>query len=279
MWEKEAQSAAAVQINHPPPKHTPSATPPDTSSSWLLANNPSSSTPRLGLDRAVVVTGVSKGIGAAIARELAAKGCHVFGSVRRPGDAAALTDALGPAKFTPLVFDITDTVAFAAAVAVVDAALAGRTLFALVNNAGMHAGIDPAAAVTSDTLRTQLEVNLVAPIAVTQAFLPLLGTDRLRAGVPGRVVMMSSVYGNYAVPWNVRKKGGVEREREEREWIPVDRFFFLNLQKHTTHPYTNNTGRLLRLQIRLRRHFPVPAPRAGHLPHRRHHHAPGARAV
>jgi NAD(P)-dependent dehydrogenase (short-subunit alcohol dehydrogenase family) len=161
-----------------------------------------------------VVTGVSKGIGAATARELAARGCHVFGSVRRPADAAALTADLTPARFTPLVFDVTDGDAVAAAVAVVDAALAGRTLFGLVNNAGMHAGIDPVAVVTADTLRRQMEVNLIAPVMVTQAFLPLLGADRGRAGAPGRIVMMSSVYGNYGVPWNVRerkKRGGRER--------------------------------------------------------------------
>ena len=114
------------------------------------------------------------------------------------------------------MFDVTDSVAVAAGVAVVDAALAGRTLFALVNNAGMHAGIDPAACVPPDTLRTQLEVNLVAPIAVTQAFLPLLGTDRTRAGVPGRIIMMSSVYGNYAVPWNVSCVCGSVVERRKQ---------------------------------------------------------------
>ena len=35
-----------------------------------------------------------------------------------------------------------------------------------------------------------------------QAFLPLLGTDPSRQGAPGRVCMMSSVYGSYSIPWN-----------------------------------------------------------------------------
>ena len=34
-----------------------------------------------------------------------------------------------------------------------------------------------------------------------QAFAPLLGTDRSRAGAPGRIINMSSVYGNYGMPW------------------------------------------------------------------------------
>ena len=244
----------------PPHTHTPTALPPSSDAAWLLANNPSSSTPRLGLDRAAVVTGVSKGIGAAIARELAARGCHVFGSVRRVQDADALTADLGAARFTPLVFDVTDSVAVAAGVAVVDAALAGRILFALVNNAGMHAGIDTAACVSPDTLRTQLEVNLVAPIAVTQAFLPLLGTERTRAGVPGRIIMMSSVYGNYAVPWNVSLCGVWWESNKTRGGKKHQK------PTHTTHPHPNHTtGRLLCLQVWPRRHLPMLAPRAVHV--------------
>lgn len=36
---------------------------------------------------------------------------------------------------------------------------------------------------------------------ISQAFLPLLGTDRSRKGEPGRVVFMGSIYGSYALPW------------------------------------------------------------------------------
>ena len=58
----------------------------------------------------VVVTGVSTGIGLAIARELAAAGYHVFGSVRSTGDARRLYALLG-ARYTPLLFDVTDQAA------------------------------------------------------------------------------------------------------------------------------------------------------------------------
>ena len=208
---KNTHTARQRQQNSRPPPNSSPAVPPPTAATPLLAPA------RLGLDRAAVVTGVSKGIGAAIARDLAARGCHVFGSVRRAADAEPLTRELTPARFTPLVFDITDADAVQRGVEIVDAALAGRTLFALINNAGMHAGIDPVARVTADTLRRQLEVNTVAPVMVTQAFLPLLGGDRTRAGVPGRVVMMSSIYGNYGVPWNVsRKRKGKEGVEEKR---------------------------------------------------------------
>lgn len=167
---------------------------------------------RQGLDRAVVVTGVSRGIGAAIVRCLAAKGYHVFGTVRRAADAEELERSVGSkgskeegTLFTPLVLDVCDADAVKAAAATVASILGPRRVLAgLVNNAGVHVGSDPVALLSPDLLRRQLEVNLVAPLVVTQAFLPLLGTDRARdLGKPGRIFMMSSIYGCYGVPWNV----------------------------------------------------------------------------
>ena len=190
--------------------------------------------PLRGLDRAVVVTGVSRGIGAAIARCLTAKGYHVFGTVRKAADAEKLLERLqgsgesgssggrgdaAGAFFTPLVLDVCDAAAVSAAASRVAATLGPRrTLAGLVNNAGIHVGSDPVALLPPDLLRRQLEVNLVAPLVVTQAFLPLLGTDRSRdLGKPGRIFMMSSVYGCYGVPWNVSLVWLLRREGRERE--------------------------------------------------------------
>lgn len=62
---------------------------------------------------------------------------HVLGarSVRRAADAEALAAELGD-FFSPLVFDVTDPKAVAAAAAEVRARTKGRTLLGLVNNAG-----------------------------------------------------------------------------------------------------------------------------------------------
>jgi NAD(P)-dependent dehydrogenase (short-subunit alcohol dehydrogenase family) len=46
-----------------------------------------------------------------------------------------------------------------------------------------------------------LEVNLIGQIIVTQAFAPLLGTDKARRGDKGRIVMISSVGGRMAYPF------------------------------------------------------------------------------
>ena len=150
----------------------------------------------------VVVTGVSSGIGAATARVLAARGVHVFGSVRRAEDGERLRRELGALghHLTPLVLDVTDAAAVHAAAAAVRAALGGRRLLGLVNNAGVALG-GPLALQPLDEVRRQFEVNVLGAVAVTQAFLPLLGTDPELAGPPGRVVNISSVGGRIGPPF------------------------------------------------------------------------------
>lgn len=149
--------------------------------------------------KTVVVTGVSTGIGQGTARVLAKAGFTVFGSVRKPEDAAALKQELGEA-FQPLVFDVTDKAAIHAAAGEVRTALAGTKLGGLVNNAGVSIA-GPLALQSPADFRRQIEVNLVGPFMVTQAFLPLLGTDRALAGPPGRIVNISSVGGRMAAPF------------------------------------------------------------------------------
>lgn len=149
--------------------------------------------------KTVVVTGVSTGIGNGAARVLAKAGFKVFGSVRRAEDAQALKRELGEA-FQPLIFDITDEAAVAAAAAQVRAALAGTRLNGLVNNAGVALS-GPLALQTPEDFRRQIEVNLVGPFLVTQAFAPLLGTDPALAGPPGRIVNISSIGGKIAFPF------------------------------------------------------------------------------
>lgn len=83
-----------------------------------------------------VVTGSSTGIGHAAAKALIERGHTVFGSVRKDADGARVKAELG-ANYTPLLFDVTDEAAIARAAAEVRAALNGRKLSGLVNNAGI----------------------------------------------------------------------------------------------------------------------------------------------
>jgi NAD(P)-dependent dehydrogenase (short-subunit alcohol dehydrogenase family) len=148
---------------------------------------------------AVLVTGVSSGIGQAIAEDLLSRGYMVLGSVRRPEDASVLK-LRWPDDFTPLVFDVTDTDALPAIVKQVEATLGGRGLKALVNNAGIFLG-GPMMYQPLAEVRKAFDVNVFGLLAVTQAFLPLLGARRNRTGSPGRIVNMGSVSGAITVPF------------------------------------------------------------------------------
>src|SRR5438046_2006976 len=64
--------------------------------------------------RTVLVTGASTGIGHALVARLAAEGWHVFATVRRAEDAAALSATFGSAV-TTLIADVTDVAALSAA--------------------------------------------------------------------------------------------------------------------------------------------------------------------
>lgn len=147
----------------------------------------------------VVITGVSTGIGWGATKVLIKKGHRVFGSVRKAADGERLQKEFGD-KFVPLIFDVTDAKAVQAGAAKVREALKGETLMGLVNNAGIAIS-GPLLYLPVDEMRTQMEVNLIGVLNVTQAFAPLLGADKSLKGKPGRIVNISSVGGKRAFPF------------------------------------------------------------------------------
>ncbi|MES2258988.1 MAG: SDR family NAD(P)-dependent oxidoreductase [Pseudomonadota bacterium] len=148
--------------------------------------------------KAVVITGVSSGIGYATAQVLIERGYRVFGSVRKPADGERVQRELGP-SFTPLYFDVGDAAALPAAVAIVQAAVGENGLAGLVNNAGV-APSGPLMHTRIDDVRRAFEVNVFGLLAVTQAFLPLLGARANCPHAPGRIVNLSSISGGVAFP-------------------------------------------------------------------------------
>jgi NAD(P)-dependent dehydrogenase (short-subunit alcohol dehydrogenase family) len=136
----------------------------------------------------IVVSGASTGIGAATARELAARGFHVLAGVRRPSDG----DAIRAAGIEPVILDITQPGHIEALVARISGDAERRPLRALVNNAGVSI-YAPVEALPLDEWRRLFEINLFGHVAMTQALLPFLVSSR------GRVVNISSVGGKGAM--------------------------------------------------------------------------------
>jgi NAD(P)-dependent dehydrogenase (short-subunit alcohol dehydrogenase family) len=142
--------------------------------------------------RSVLVTGASTGIGRATALRLDGAGWRVFAGVRKEADAASLRQEASSA-LAPVILDVTDPEQIAAAAAQVEAESEGG-LDGLVNNAGV-AVPGPLETIPLEDLRHQLEVNLVAYVAVTQALLPQI---RL---AEGRIVFLASIGGRIAFPF------------------------------------------------------------------------------
>ena len=141
----------------------------------------------------VLITGASTGIGRATALRMSRAGWKVLAGVRAEQVGRELA-AEGPAgRIEPLRLDVTSEEQIAAARMLVDAGGSGR-LDALVNNAGVGAG-GPMELLTTEELRSQFEVNVFGPMALTRALLPALRRAR------GRVVFVSSIGGKVVLPY------------------------------------------------------------------------------
>jgi NAD(P)-dependent dehydrogenase (short-subunit alcohol dehydrogenase family) len=146
----------------------------------------------------VVVTGVSTGIGHATTKVLVERGFRVFGSVRKQADADRLKREFGD-NYVPLIMDISDSDAVRQAAQQVRSMIGDKNLVGLVNNAGIVVS-GPLLYLRPSEYRRQLDVNLISPLVVIQAFAPLLGTDRKRQGAAGRIVNVTSSGGKIAIP-------------------------------------------------------------------------------
>lgn len=151
------------------------------------------------MNKAIVITGVSTGIGFEMAKEFAKKGYHVFGSVRRLEDAGYLMDEF-PDNFLPLVFDVTNYEAIDNAASEVKNLLKGEALVGLINNAGIAVS-GPLLQLPIDDFKRQFDVNLFGLIKVTQSFLPLLGAIEGFKNDPGRIINISSAAGQIGFPF------------------------------------------------------------------------------
>jgi short-subunit dehydrogenase len=120
----------------------------------------------------VLVTGASRGLGAALAAELLARGHRVVMTARHEGDLARLTKSLREDhgdRVNFMVADLADPVAAQHLVGQVEQRFGA--LDALINNAGTGT-YKPLIEWSADEVITCMNVNLMAPMLLTQAVLP-----------------------------------------------------------------------------------------------------------
>ena len=159
------------------------------------------------MNKSVLITGATSGIGKAAAGQLAARGYSVFATYRNPIDRQALAEQPG---VHPIQMDLRDPDQIRNAIAGLGEALDDGGLYAVINNAGVSYTA-PFEYTDLDRVHDIIDVNLVAPYLVTQASLPLLlrhtGSDRNKP----RVVNVASWAGVMASPfigfYNATKSG------------------------------------------------------------------------
>jgi NAD(P)-dependent dehydrogenase (short-subunit alcohol dehydrogenase family) len=139
--------------------------------------------------KSILVTGSSSGIGKATVERLGRDGWRVFAGLRDPSPAS---DAWAGQVF-PVQLDVTDGDQVKAAVEEIERQ-SGGSLDGVVHNAGIPIG-GALEEVEGDQLREIFEVNVIAPVLLTQALLPLLRRAK------GRIVIVGSLGGRAAFPF------------------------------------------------------------------------------
>ena len=125
--------------------------------------------------KTALVTGGNKGIGHEVARQLAARGFHIFVGARNRGAGHAAAKAIekNGGKATFLEIDVADNTSVTAAAR--EFSKIADHLDVLVNNAGiMVDGDDAILKISDDIFRKTLETNMLGALRVTRAFEPLL---------------------------------------------------------------------------------------------------------
>lgn len=150
-----------------------------------------------------VVTGASRGIGKAIALEMAANGYYVVGSATTESGAAAITDYL-EGMGQGLVLNVADA---DSAKAFIDAVCELGAVAVLVNNAGITKdGL--AMRMKDEDWQSVLDTNLTGSFRLIRGFLKPMMKQRF-----GRVINISSVVGSMGNPGQANycaSKAGVE---------------------------------------------------------------------
>ncbi len=141
------------------------------------------------MQKNILITGCSSGIGAVAASDLLMRGYRVFAACRKPEDVSRM-EQLG---YTGILLDLDDPQSVEAAARQVTE-LSGGKLYALFNNAGFGV-YGPLAALSRQQLEQQFSTNFFSVHQLTLLLLPCL-----QASGNARIVNTSSVMGLISTP-------------------------------------------------------------------------------
>jgi len=166
--------------------------------------------------RTTVITGAAAGMGAEVARQLAARGARIALLDRNADGLAAIAASLTGDGHTTHVVDLTDDDAVSAVVAEIEASHPHVQSLVTCAGSSMLGDIDQ---VTMAEMRWLMDVNLWGTVNVTQALLPAL-----RREPAAHITHLVSIYGLAApagrIPYAMSKfavRGFTESLRHELE--------------------------------------------------------------
>ncbi|MFC7485971.1 SDR family NAD(P)-dependent oxidoreductase [Knoellia sp. CPCC 206453] len=141
--------------------------------------------------KTALITGANRGIGRAVAQQLADQGMTVIVGARDTAAGEAAAQEIGRGAMS-VQLDVTDPASITAAA--LQISRTHGSLDVLVNNAGIlpeATNADPTESVDLEMFRQTYATNVLGPVGVLEAFLPLL-----RTSPAGRIVNVSSTVGS-----------------------------------------------------------------------------------
>jgi NAD(P)-dependent dehydrogenase (short-subunit alcohol dehydrogenase family) len=143
------------------------------------------------MNKIVLITGTSTGIGRACALHLVELGFTVYAGVRTSKDAQALKEEASD-LLKPIILDVSDESSISKAATQISSETDGR-LDGLINNAGI--GLGGALEVTPlEKIYKLIHVNVIGVLAVTKTFIPMLRESK------GRIINIGSTSAYLAFP-------------------------------------------------------------------------------
>lgn len=138
------------------------------------------------MNKVVLITGGSSGIGKAIGEYLLQKGCVVYGTSRSP-------ERISNSVFPLLALDVRNPESIQAAVAQVISI--SKRIDVVINNAGV--GITgPLEEIPTAAIKNNFETNFFGPIEVMKAVLPQMRTQQ-----SGLIINITSIAGYMGLPY------------------------------------------------------------------------------
>ena len=164
----------------------------------------------------IFITGCSRGLGLEMVKQLAARRdtCNIIATCRDPNACPALSDVADNFNNVHIVpLDVVKHNTFPTVVDDIAKITSGKGLNILINNAGVSPKSTRINLVTEQQMMDTFSCNVVAPLMLTKALLPLLKHGAEQSSSHSLVVNLSSILGSIA---ENTKQGGLYPYRSSK---------------------------------------------------------------